>query len=226
MESKVKLVLFVRFAVRSLVAVVLLAMVAIPLSADTITVKSDLTNTGVSVGLNGYGVVSADCPTCFDPRLSSGDTTGLVFTPVAAGSAPTPSGMPSGTIQVRVPGGPDPDHNFLSGFIETTFNLPVDFHGASLTGEAFVDDVGYVYLNGHLISGEILSTGNASFATSLYFQEGINTLVISDWNEYGGASGATYYANINYNTPEPTSMLMLATGLAGLGGVIRRKLAK
>ena len=46
MESQVKLPPFVRFVVHSLMAVVLLAMVALPLSADTITVKSDASNTG------------------------------------------------------------------------------------------------------------------------------------------------------------------------------------
>jgi len=40
--------------------------------------------------------------------------------------------------------------------------------------------------------------------------------------------GVAYYANISYSTsatPEPSTMIMLATGLAGVAGAIRRKLA-
>jgi hypothetical protein len=231
MESQVKKLLpIVRYAMHSLVAVVLLAMVALPLSADTITVKSDATNVGANVG--------SPYDSSNNARLTSGDTSGLTFSLV--GTVPTgswvaaPSGAPAGTIQVQIPPQPpsyDPNgHNTdgNSGFVETTFNLPAVFYGVSLSGRANVDDWGYVFLNGHLISGDIKSTSSLLFGTinAAYFLPGVNTLVISDSNWYGGPSGVAFYANINYSlAPEPTSMLMLATGLLGLAGAIRRKLA-
>jgi hypothetical protein len=236
MESQVKLPQSVRFVVHSLMAVVLLAMVALPLSADTITVKSDASNMGASAGADPYGHVSLS-NSATDSVLFSGNISGLTFTPVGTVSTGSwvlaPFGSPVGTIQVQVPPQPGPGNLGNSGFIETTFVLPANYASASLSGVANVDDWGYVFLNGNLISdpnNPILSTSNTAFGTSdaAYFLPGVNTLMISDINAYGGPSGVAFYANINYSTsatPEPTSMIMLATGLVGLGGAIRRKLA-
>jgi hypothetical protein len=223
MESKVKLLPFFRFAVHSLMAVVLLAIVAVPLSAGTITVtvQSDASNTGASVASTS------------DSRLTSGDISGLTFSPVGTVDTGSftyaPPGSPAVTIQVQVP--PQPSYyQGNSGFIETTFTLPAGFSGISLLGAANVDDWGYVFLNGYLISPLLNQNGNTAFSTSnpLYFLQGPNTLVISDSNVGGGPSGVAFYANIDYSAsavPEPASMIMLATGLAGLAGAIRRKLA-
>jgi hypothetical protein len=221
MESKVKLLPLFRFAVRSLMAVMLLAIVAVPLSAGTmtVTVQSDASNLGASVLDTSV--------------LASGNTSGLTFTPVGTvytGSfTPVPAGAPAGTIQVQVP--PQPSSNQgNSGFVETTFTLPAIFSGISLTGAGNVDDVGYVFLNGHLIGSGLFEFGDTSFSTNVasFFLPGVNTLIISDDNSGGGPSGVAYYANISYSTsatPEPSTMIMLATGLAGLAGAIRRKLA-
>lgn len=221
MESKVKLLPFFRFAVHSMLTVVLLAIVAVPLSAGTITVQSDLTNTGASVS------------SVSDPRLTSGDISGLTFTPVVASIESwtgVPPGAPAGTTVLQIPPGCG-TYCGLSGFIETTFTLPAIFSAISLTGAGNVDDWGYVFLNGNLISPQQLTEfGNVGFGTNnaAYFLSGLNTLVISDSNSGGGPSAVAFYANINYSTsvtPEPSTMIMLATGLAGVAGAIRRKLA-
>jgi hypothetical protein len=211
---------FLGLAVRPLIALPVLAMMAAPLWADTVWVQSDATNVGASVA------------SASDPRLFSGDTSGLTFTAVGTDNEGTftapPPGSPLGTIVVQVP----PECGYYcgqSGFVETTFTLPTGFFDPSLTGAGNVDDWGYVFLNGNLISPELTEFGNIGFSTSdaAYFLPGVNTLVISDSNAGGGPSGVAFYADVNYSTvPEPGSVFLLGSGLLGLVGLVRRKIGK
>ena len=199
------------------------ALAVTPLWAGSITIQSDATNLGAAVA------------SASDPTLVSGDTSGLTFTSVSPDTGGTftspPTGAPAGTVVVEVP----TECGYYcgqSGFIEQTFVLPSDFTAASLSGAANVDDWGYVFLNGILISGQLSEFGNVAFSTSVLadFQSGVNTLVISDSNSGGGPSGVAYYANIDYETaasttPEPGTFLLLGSGLVSLAGMVRRRIA-
>ena len=55
---------------RAALMIILLSLVAAPLWAQTIVIKSDASNQGAAVGSTS------------DPRLTSGDISGLTFTPV------------------------------------------------------------------------------------------------------------------------------------------------
>ena len=195
-------------------------LVASPLLATTITVKSDATNVGASVA------------SATDPRLASGDISGLAFSAVGIDNegsfTAVPPGAPSGTIVVQVP----PECGYYcgqSGFVMTTFTLPSTFSGISMTGAANVDDGGYAFLNGHVISTVFSEFGNTALGTNneSYFVSGVNTLVISDSNSGGGPSAVAFYADITYSataTPEPSTMLTLVSGVLGLAGLARKRL--
>jgi hypothetical protein len=97
-----------------------------------------------------------------------------------------------------------------------------------LTGAGNVDDWGYAFLNGNIISPQLTEFGNTTFNTSnpSYFLPGTtNTLVISDSNSGGGPSGVAFYSDITYSTttPEPCSLILMGSFLS-LVGFVRRRL--
>jgi hypothetical protein len=210
-----------------LVAGTLVGVAAVPAWAGTVTIQSNASNLGAALTTAGEVPDAAQVL-----LLQSGDTSGLTFSAVSTLNEGTftsvPAAAPAGTLVVEVP--PDCGSECgQSGFIETTFTLPTGFTAASLEGEANVDDIGYVFLNGNLISGAIGEFGDTAFGTSdlSFFQAGTNTVVISDENT-GGPSGVAYYADIDYSsaagvTPEPGSFLLLGSGLLGLAGMVRSK---
>ncbi len=194
--------------------------------ADLVTVVSDASTQGAATDPS-------------DPRITTGDISGLTFTPVAPGAygtfTPLPPGSPTGTIVINLPPAPAPDPSDYatlgnSGLFLATFTLPTVYSNIQLAGLANVDDWGYAFLNGNPISSQLTEFGNVALGTTnaAFFQSGINTLVVTDYNT-GGPSGAAFYANITFNAtavPEPSS-LVIALGssillFAGVRGWRRR----
>lgn len=119
---------------------------------------------------------------------------------------------------------------------EIQFSLPTYFREPSLEFHGWADDAFELYLNGlHLGNTEsvpwhedgnlacaVLSCSNASA-----FVSGTNTIDIYVRNMAGGPTptGLTFRASVNY-VPEPSSMLALAGGLAGLLGFRRTRLVR
>ncbi|MCX6874598.1 MAG: hypothetical protein NTW21_12450 [Verrucomicrobia bacterium] len=142
--------------------------------------------------------------------LDTGNTVGLTFQPALVGNygswTPVPFGAPAGTEVINIPPGASEGTDGQHGFFKVSFTLPVLGSNALLTGWANVDDAGRAFLNGEplspsLTSGDpntIVEFGDRRFwTTSLNtFRLGYNELLISDWNNGGGPSGAAFYAII------------------------------
>lgn len=211
-----------------LFTVILALFVAAPAHADSISVFSSLSDSAA--------VASSDS----DPTLTTGPSNSLVFSTgllsgYGGGSWVSVTGAPAGTQSVSLGGG-DPQN---SGFVKVTFTLPTNFSNASIAGQASVDELGYVFLNGNLIgqAGQPGTGGNltvnaqndATYSSNdqSFFLPGVNTLVVSDINTNGPA-GLEFYGNVNYTSPvpEPSSILLLGSGLAGLAGMFRRSITR
>ena len=174
----------------------------------TIIVKSDAST--LAAGL-GSGIPSQELQTSLD----SANTSGLVFASAAVGNFGTgtsiPQDAPQGTQVINIAPG-----DGENGYFKVTFSLPTIFSQISLLGEANIDDVGRVFLNGNPISPSIMSNdplliteGTSSpFTTSnaAFFKTGTNELLFSDANIGGGPSGAAFYAIITFS-PVPLDVL-------------------
>ena len=192
----------------AVVAGAALAGTATPTFANSITIVSDGSTLAAATSSSFVG-------------LTTGDTTGLTFTPADVGAYGTytapPPGSPAGTDVINIHPG-----NGQYGFFEVAFTLPSGATNVSINGSANVDDFGWIFINGHQIGSEASEYGNATFSSTLAsnFFVGVNEFLVSDINSGGGPSGAAFYATVSYDvstTPLPAALPLFATGLGALG---------
>jgi hypothetical protein len=97
------------------------------------------------------------------------------------------------------------------GGYQATFTITNDIYIWENSGSFLnISGIGYLTLEGY-------DATNASFS-----------LTSTDTNANRGTSGSSGYSFVvtTYNTPEPTSLLLLGSGILGLAGVLRRKIAR
>jgi len=215
------------FTVGASLGLLVMAMSASPLRADTFSIVSATWNTvGAATGLGDPGFYT------YNPAEVAGLTwsstqkiTPYCVTYGCTGLWAYDPGQPAGIQEVSIA----PADDGLSGFFATTFNLSPGYTNASITGTVSIDDQGCVFLNGNNLGCQSfgIETGqysiNFSSINPSYFVTGTNYLVISDDNTGAGPSGVEYNAAITFDAAEPSSLLLLFSGMAALALLVRRK---
>ena len=209
-----------RIASMSLLALVLLALAITPSFASSITT---IHSTGEGLGSGGVS----------DPNYEL-----LASSPTGAGPAYTlppylPGWVspPAGTQWIN----PNPNAGAApAGYYDyqTTFDLTgFNFNTAELQGSWAADNGGYILLNGVAAIGSGTSIPCCygfqtltPFAITGGFKPNLNTLDFMVYNQSDVTGLLVDVSGTANPTPEPSSLLLMGTGVLGLIGVVRRKL--
>lgn len=195
---------------------------------------------GAIPGLFNTGVNASGTPlpdgTLNDPHYSlvsvpGGTTTTLVRT--SAGGYPIPPYIGDNSLSAWI--GPNNDSTLDGPIGNYDHQVSFDLTGfyantAIITGGWSSDNNGVaIFLNGvdtgnPGTSFTQFSLGFAPFSITTGFQPGINTLDFIVYNGGGPTALRVEMTGTATPTPEPSSLVLLGTGVAGIASMIRRKL--
>lgn len=195
-------------------------------SADTIQLGS--------YGENANGItVTGNANTAL--AISGGSTynigDGGVWTPAVGGTSNLSSWVSQNPG--NYPGGSNVEANGIYTFT-STFDLTNADYAGSIS--VMADDTTDVYLNGNLVqtfaggANSTCQTMQPNCVTPLLvtlpygdFNTGVNTLTFDVHQTNGSAEGLDFSGSIS-SVPEPSSLVLLGTGLLGSAGALMRKM--